>query len=819
MRSMRRHSLWLVALLLSAAIALPASGQGLNGLLPDPISALRLGEYGDILELSSAQRLAVQAMHARYREEFRVLREGPIAAWHLGSIRRTMSPRSFYTDSRDLVQRIATIDNSLFDQMQTVLTDEQIARLVRVRELRERDRLAHGQYALWGALQPFDLSSAVLDLALPPEVMTAVEPILAAYEPALTARLEAYVEAEHAHMMRQYDVLAELGFTDARITDPDNRAAVAEAWQQAVQPLAIEEAPRRYERAEHIHDLNRKTLAALLAVVPEEEGRWLQNAFWRATYPQLRSAIRDGTPFDDALRRTDLTDDQRATLVAEATKWRAEMRDRLRPLMERMDAFRAKFESGGPMANWTDYGKEQQAITEQSRRIWDDTTESWDAGRARASAIVGDINSAEDDLSFNALVGFPGDQKMLIGVRRVAVLMPAVISPREEREYARLLNLNAEQQNRLSEAGQRHAQRCETFDSTLRTEAAAAAEPLVFGGGGFTAESVQRFDDAQAAAIRAMHALDEQYFLDIQTTLSLAADDPGLLRVRQARQRQWWSMGMQGGLRANGRTIGGAMESLLDLATILRRMPGVHAQDPAIDRILAEYESAIATPLKSRYDLVHGTQQAENQSYVAYGELARQKEGNVTREDVEALNRRLGLDRLQSAARAVNQQIREINSATIEQVVAALPEETGRKLRREYERLCWPLILNDPAEVGEQLTSALRLADLTEHQRGEIEELAATYRSTYGDLCQQMIDSVERPDSTVYGWIQTTEDDSRAFTERESNRKRLAFDRYELNVRAWQELRRILSEQQASRIGLRRTPPPPPNEEIGSFGV
>ena len=54
--------------------------------------------------------------------------------------------------------------------------------------------------------------------------------------------------------------------------------------------------------------------------------------------------------------------------------------------------------------------------------------------------------------------------------------------------------------------------------------------------------------------------------------------------------------------------------------------------------------------------------------------------------------------------------------------------------------------------------------------------------------------------------------------ERESNRKRLAFDRYELNVRSWQRLRTILTEDQAKRAGLRRTPPEAPNEEMGSYG-
>ena len=738
-------------MLLLVAGASRAAAQGLNCLLPDPISALRLGEYGDVLGLSNAQRQAVQAMHVRYREEFRSLREGPLAEWYMGSIRRTMSPRSFYTDARDLVQRIAAIDNNLFDQMQAVLTDEQIARLGRVRQLRARDRLLYGPYALWGSLRPFDLSSAVLDLALPPEMMSAVDPILAAYEPALTLRLDEYIDAEHTHMIKQYDALADLAFTDARIRDPENRVAVSEAWQQAILPLAIAEFPRRYDRAERIHELNRKTLAALLRLLPEEEGRWLQNAFWRATYPQLRPAIRDGTPFDDGLRQTDLTAEQRATLEAESATWRAAMLDRLRPLMERMDAFHAKFERLGPYQNMEEYGVAAQTITEQSRLLWDATTASWDDGRNRASAVVGEIATAHGETSFNELVGFPGDQKMLIGVRRVAVLLPPAISQREEREYARLLNLNAAQQDLLGEVGQRHAARAKVFDNTHRLEAASATERLEFGKP-FTAESVQRFADAQTAASRALQGLDDQYFLDMQTTLAIAADDPGLQRVRLARQRQWWNMGMRGGLRSNIRTVGGAMESLLDLATIVRRLPGVDGDSPEIDRILAEYETTIAEPLKTRYDLILDTQRIENQSYVEFAILQQVKEGNTTIDDLLALNRRLGLDRVHSATMTVNQRIREINRATIDQVIATMSQPAGERLRAAYERLCWPLILIDPTEMGTRLTAAMQLPDLTPQQRADIENIAAAYRPAYADFCQRMIDSVEQPDSPAYGW-------------------------------------------------------------------
>ena len=792
--------------------SVPAAAQGTDGYLPEPITVLRLGEYGDLLELSTEQRQAADDMHAAYREQFRTFNEREIAPWWTSRRNDSMSPRSFYTRERDLAQRIGNLDNRLFDQLQLILSDEQAALLPRIRQARERERLAHDFFVHWGDLKPFDLSEALMDIAVSPEQRQAIDPIILAYEPAMTAKLKAYIDASFADIMRQYDALERAGFDDKRILDPANRAAVSKAANEVFKPIWMEEAPRRYQRAREIYDFNRTTLASLEAVLGPQEIRWLRNALLRRSYASARRALHDTTPFDEAMLQSDLDAEQRAMLEAESSRLDRQAMARIEELIEKIDALYA-FRMTYTDENTLEYNEQVRLVGVEARQLAAEVAELHAAARQRVAEITGIAPQPAREFNDDSaeLIGFDVREATLGTARQVPVILPAAISQREIAEYARRLRLDDDGERLLREAHARYADRCKGFDERERKATADAAAAFGRGFSDATTEKAQAFDDARTAAARALESLDEAFFADVQATLNLKPDDANLQRVRLARQRQWWNPGLFGGLRFNLRAPGGASESLIDFSVLVPRVFGSHAAQSDVDAILKDYEDRVSPLMQKRYALILATQDAENRVYAEFAPI--QAERPLTADDVASANERHDTPKTLRAAISVNQEIASLNRQTLERIAAIVSPDEAQRLRETCERLSWPRIMRDPAEAGPLLARALALHDLTPPKRSAIEDLAANYRPAYLDLRRGMIESVEKADSPMYAWRRADADEHEQALKRSAARKRMLFDRYELNMRIWQRLRTTLTPEQARHAGIKPIPPEPPDDD------
>src|SRR5438552_1046175 len=188
------HVMALRSVILSAVLALwiiaaQATAQGTSGYLPEPISARQMTQYAQCLGMSPAQHQAADDFHLRYLHDFQELREGEIDELLKTQSVRLVMTRAFYHKRKLLEDQIGALDNALFDQMQTVLTDQQNAGMPRLRQARERERwmanklLQHSPYTLC------DLSRVFADLPPTDEELAACDPLLAQYESALTGAL------------------------------------------------------------------------------------------------------------------------------------------------------------------------------------------------------------------------------------------------------------------------------------------------------------------------------------------------------------------------------------------------------------------------------------------------------------------------------------------------------------------------------------------------------------------------------------------------------------------------------------------------------
>ena len=125
-----------------------AHAQGAYGSFADPITSQELETYAQRLNLSDDQYRSLLDAHDTYKTEFQKLQENEIAEYRndaskiqtRGTIPERKPFEKLIKGARKLNERIARLDNSLFDALAPMLTDEQQALLPRLKMQRERAR-------------------------------------------------------------------------------------------------------------------------------------------------------------------------------------------------------------------------------------------------------------------------------------------------------------------------------------------------------------------------------------------------------------------------------------------------------------------------------------------------------------------------------------------------------------------------------------------------------------------------------------------------------------------------------------------------------
>jgi len=315
-----------------------ARAQGTSGTLPDPINSHELKTYADRLKLSASQSQAVNMMHDQYKQDFRALRKGEIADFlkEMRSMQGNVVPKrdvvqGFFKKMELLSAKIATLDNRLFDQMQTVLTDEQMAMMPRVRLARQRARFAGNQMMWMGGSRPVDLSEFTDKLELNAELFAQVDPMFSQYETKLTSAMGKLYEASTSVMLKAVDALEQAGFSEKSMSDPENAQKMMETMQQIWRDIMVQ----IQEASSAISDLNQRTYKSVSQLLPAETARKFRDAFYRQAYPEAGFAFFNNDYYSDAaLKLKELTPEQREAI----TNGRDEVRRTMDRLIEEVVA-------------------------------------------------------------------------------------------------------------------------------------------------------------------------------------------------------------------------------------------------------------------------------------------------------------------------------------------------------------------------------------------------------------------------------------------------------------------------------------------------
>jgi hypothetical protein len=304
---------------------------------------------------------------------------------------------------------------------------------------------------------------------------------------------------------------------------------------------------------------------------------------------------------------------------------------------------------------------------------------------------------------------------------------------------------------------------------------------------GPSVEDLEKRFDMRRRAIAAIRALDASLFDDI--ALSVVPDDDddriaAMTRIRRARDRVVFAQGRVG-ISLFSRS---GSRNPVDLVAVAEA-----ALDPepllAVDPMLAEYEGDFVNMLELRFERMIVFDQGRTMLEATAVTSEGRRDWRVYGAEFRRLRETLG-----APLTSVESDIRELNAATLGSLAARLDDGGVRAFDRAYQRARHPEVFADPEGLESVLRDALALDDLTGDQRRRLGELIAEHQSMYEDLCEQMV--------AVRESLETSGRDRGRGGGGGNEMERLRFERRELNDKGRRRLRSIMSDEQASRLGI-----------------
>jgi hypothetical protein len=819
----------LFAGLLLAAILLlapAARGQGTSGSLPGPISSSQLMRFADRLALSDQQRLAAESIHDDYKRQFRLLRDGEIAAFlqeqqsMQGGIPQREAVEKLLEEQQRLRAKIKALDDQFFDRLLPILTEAQQEQVPRLRLVRERQRYENPQATAMFGRGDVDLSELFFDLDLPPAAFEVADPMIAQYERRLTTLKRKQSEAMVHMTLNMMDALTERGFADISqeelMSDPERLQKLVDVMQAVYAELNVDVA----KIAADISDLNRRTYRNVAAVIPDEQARRLRNNYYRQGYrelaPLIAQAERDW--MRSALKLEQLTEEQRRVLAEAADTFQIRLDRTLAKGIDLVEGFWREFSPFSlDQDRMTEFRKKLSALYTEAEKARTEITASLEetlgaetveeirdaVGRAASAAPAAGPGGPEQAGASDAGDAEP-PEFLWSGDR----FLPPRISRRDINEYAEQLELDEGMRDVVSSL---HADYVEQYKQLAVIEELTEAnrtlwqyDPDTGVSTSPTREKIEAVYDLRRRAIAAMIELDDAFFDKLAVVADREREDR-VQRLHLDRLRRTYA-GARAELFALGE--GASSEAAVDVKAIVMSRDLPPEEMKRLDSVLDVYRKETIPAFQRRLEAQLDRQQVMDQWSADMQAAVSDGVGAIVERQQRYADIIAGPDEaLEQASRAII----KLNRRTLAAVLDELTGESAASVRRAYDRAAFPSVYNDPGAVDRQLTAAMALEDLTVDQRRQLDELVASYRPEYERLSRSLCDQLGPVPVNVVGF---DAEDFKAWQEQQQEMARLRYDRNELNAGAINRLKALLSDDQLRRLG----PLPEPQEaEDGSI--
>ncbi len=790
------RQLMIICIAIIAVLAPTEMGfaQGTFGSLPDPITSRDLDRYGEYLSLSDQQLVAIAADHRPYLEEFRELRDGDIERF-LNDVRelamdfdlskRREVERLVRTFNR-LMAQVRSMDERLFDSMLDVLTDEQAAKLPRVRQMRERTRYTSEMTRGVAFLNPavrVDLSELVHELNLPPNVLERVDPVLEMYERRLTLAARDLFGSTTTMILETLKRLEEKGFTEGTPSDPRIALRLFEAFQEIWADISADV----LDDAATIAALHRTTYRSLAGVMPTEDLRQLQAEYYRRAYPEAaivgRAARRQ---FDAAMAHEDVPDDLKPSIASMAdAHWQSQNRI-TRQIIELLEARRRDISIRELVRSSEDERQQQiddlrAAATKADEAILESLHEL--LGESLAEKVR---QARPEETHRRMVINMARSRGFSDGPEQILARLPRRISNHEIERYADQLGLDEGQRAVLESVHEDYLERYRQLGELHMAPLRRAVQELAT----FEADirptstlSRDRIDEIFAlheTAFQAIRDLDERFFDDMQLVVE-AKHESMLREMRLERERTaYLGPAAPQNLSENSALNEGAAEAAIDISRLLDDAQLRDTLNTQSREVLRSYTQQSMSLVREKFNADMGMQRA-----------LQIMAASTDRRDFRRVLGAAGRD-LQQA----NRTLAALNRETLNELRDLLDESDARQLEYQYRRRAFPNVYDDASAAEPRITVALELPDLGETQRSQLRDLAMEYRSEYARVANRMFEVHEA--NLAFGENRPGGQQRR---ELRNDLERLRFERDEINERAKRQLRAILNEDQLQRVG------------------
>ena len=787
----RRSGTSIIGVVLALVLATAAFGQGTSGTVPDPISTPELIRYADRLQLSDEQRQAFTTFHDAYKREFKALRDGEIAEFmgELQAIQGTMPSREelhrVIKRMGDLLDRVERVDRRLFDDLSTILTDEQIVELPRVRTARARTRYMSNQmsFAITGGSGLADLSRMVEDLdELSADERMRLDPLLRPYEAKLTSESEKIYRGTMSMWLDIFDRVLDAGFDESAIQDPE-RAAEFQAFMMEV---FAEVSGKVRKRAADVVALNRRTYQLMMQQLEPSSARRLQRSFMSEQYRNMPSMlVHTDAALDAAAAIDDITPEQQAEVDAIVRQYEQTLRRVLREgmdLADEMNASRDPFQAVMPAEDSMERLRELQAeiraaYAEVFPRIGDVIGEELATRVATGGAAppveapateVVQAETLEQAWQIDPFVA------AAISRRDMGAMMDRLGLEGDERSLA--TSLHETYREAYAAFGQDELRAITTITSSLWRQSP---------DGGYESPDDSTIDallQARRHAIRRLDEIEEAFFDDLDVAVLDEASRARLPQVRRARERQRYATSSNLGM---GSSLVGyrSHEGTIDLLALAETLDDVTLES---SDALDAYEVELIDILKRRRDGEVEQGSAQVRWNVVASEITNSGQPNAFQDRyIEVMGPS------EETIRACELAMRDLNRRTLALLSDTADPADIEQLESAYRRAAYPEVYAEAIRIETQIDLARQRPDLTEAQRAALGEAALEFRAGFDDIAQRMIDMLPEDDAMSWATQRTPEDWKRIQALRDAL-GRLGFERDEVVARTSARLDRVL---------------------------
>ena len=836
-----------------AIISSAAHGQGTSGTVPDPISSRDLAGYAHRLDLSDEQRRDIEPFHERYRGQFRQLREGEIEELMQQTGRRWFGgfrtlDRSAIEDSvkklKQVMARITMLDDHLFSDLQTVLSDDQEAALPRVMQTRQRQRYSSGATRLIGYANRsarVDLSLFYDELELTAQQREATEPFIVQYEGRLTAAAKRLYDATTAMFLDVFDALEEQGVS---FDSPPDGAARGQMMQTMMTAWA-EASKKPRDRASAISDLNRRTLREVTELLEGDTAATLRDRFLTRAYPEVPRSRQGAAEhsYQAALRLEGLSKAIREDTEAAASEFRGNRDKLIDEMLDYIDEYRGSFSAFDfRRGNRQEHQDKLKAFRQQLAKLDESAVEALhallgpdQAGRVKTAVARRQTLEIDDPSGpMAAMAGGGGPIAERFGRSGDAdnagfgpdPYLPQPISRRDVALYSQRLELTENDRFILESM---HADYLTSYSQISNTDVRALQQARANlrrpespqdAANRPTAEQIDEVYNLRTRALNAIRDLEQVFFDDIETLIASQEQLPTARRLRLARERAVFNRGISAGdggftpftgrRSRRGRSFmpdfgRQSREARVDLTTVVDALDLSDDDRAKLDEPLLDYETNVTDAFRQHYEhTIRLNREREKMTLQMPRPRSDGEGGDGAARRSAWQSYRLVMEDYGGKAREAGAAIVELNRATLRSLSEALDGEHAATLHSAYNRKAFPNVYDDSQAAERYLTTALKLPNIEDDQGTKISAIIQEFRPAYEDLSNQMahIHAESRLGETGFDRSRW-----RDYQQRRNQLDVLRFDRDEVNAKALRRLAAVLTEQQEAAIGL-------PDEQI-----